>query len=568
MGNYLTNTLPNYFNSSDYLTTFPFPLILPNKGKEPDDSPVRGGTFPLRRLLIEDGRTCGHVLSGFHSIEFITMEKEIANSRFASGLGIVPFRYDRSNIQVGIVHIGVGNFHRAHEEYYTNRLLEEPDQQQWGICGVALLPSDVHLIRALQGQDGLYTLTVCGRDGQNTVYEIGSLVELIWGVEHPSAVIDRIASPQTRLITLTITEGGYNINKETGLFQLEDIAVRHDLLNPERPQTVFGFVAAGLRKRRAEGNGPITILSCDNLQHNGNTTKLAFTSFIRAQDPSLADWMEQNVSFPNSMVDRITPAVTPADVERLNRENGTQDAAPVYCEDFIQWVLEDRFVAGRPAWEKVGAEMTSDVSVYENMKLSLLNASHTLLSYPAFLAGYRKVDDTMHDIRFVRYLRQFMDLDMTPYVPAPPHTNLEVYKQTLIERFANRSVSDQVSRLCFDGASKIPVYLVPNLIKMLRDEADLTRVAFFTAAYRHYLKYRQDDQGNIYEVDDPWLTAEDWIHIGSDEPLDFLLLSPFSQAELQTDERFTEAYLHMVTNIREDGVLAVLDAITGGEEDE
>lgn len=471
---------------------------------------------------------------------------------------VISFNYNREQVKAGIVHIGVGNFHRAHEAYYTNQLLEDTTQQRWGICGVALLPGDERLFKTLQKQDNEYTLTVCGRDGEDEAYQIGSLVELIWGVENPDTVINKIANEDIKILTLTITEGGYNLDKSTGDFILTDENVAYDLAHPHTPKTVFGFVAEGLRRRAQAGNGPITILSCDNLQHNGNTAKKAFVSFIAAQDKELAEWVSGNVTFPNSMVDRITPATTPEDIERLNQKNGTNDGAPVYCEDFVQWVIEDNFIAGRPAWERVGVEFTNDVTAYENMKLSLLNASHTLLSYPAFLAGYRKVDDTMHDERFAYYLRTFMDKDITPYVPAPGDTDLELYKQTLIERFGNRSVSDQLSRLCFDGVSKIPVYVMPNLIKMIRDHADFTRVAFFTAAYRHYLKYTTDDKGQAYEVNDPWLTVEDQMLIASDEPLDFLALSPFQSTDLKAAGDFVTMYLNMVRDIKERGILEIL----------
>ena len=214
------------------------------------------------------------------------------------------------------------------------------------------------------------------------------------------------------------------------------------------------------------------------MQHNGDTAKRVFATFFSAQDKELAAWVEQNVTFPNSMVDRITPSTTPYDVKRLNELNGTNDEVPVYCEDFIQWVIEDNFIAGRPAWENVGVEFTDDVTAFENMKLSLLNASHTVLSYPSYLSGYRKVDEAMHDARFEQLLRDYMDMDITPYVPAPKNTDLNLYKQTLIERFGNRLVSDQISRLCADGASKYPVYVMPNLGMMIRDNADMTRVAF------------------------------------------------------------------------------------------
>jgi mannitol 2-dehydrogenase len=380
-------------------------------------------------------------------------------------------------------------------------------------------------------------------------------------MEEAEAILVKIADKNIRIITLTITEGGYNMEKSTGEFILDDPAIQHDLQNPHAPKTVFGFIAEGLRRRKALGNGPVTILSCDNLQHNGNTARKAFSTFFKAQDAELAEWVAENVTFPNSMVDRITPATRPEDITRLNEKNGTEDKAPVYCEDFIQWVIEDNFIAGRPAWEKVGAEFTDDVTAYENMKLSLLNASHTLLSYPSFLAGYRKVDDAMHDERIARFVRVFMDEDITPYVPAPGNTDLELYKQTLVERFGNRSVSDQVARLCFDGISKFPVYVMPNLIKMIADGAALKRVVYLIAAYRHYLKYKVDDNGASFEVAEPWLTAEDEAVIASDNPVDFLSLSAFSSTDLKAAQRFVELYLQMVDDIKQRGAMPVLESI-------
>ena len=474
---------------------------------------------------------------------------------------LISYNYSRNQVSAGILHIGVGNFHRAHAEYYTNLLLENASQQQWGICGAMLLPGDEPLYRSLKSQEQIYTLTVCGRDGVDEAYRIGSLVELYWAMEEAEAILAKIADKSIRIITLTITEGGYNMEKSTGEFILDDPTIQHDLQNPLSPKTVFGFIAEGLRRRKALGNGPITILSCDNLQHNGNTARKAFCTFFKAQDEELAAWVAENVTFPNSMVDRITPATRPEDIVRLNEKNGTEDKAPVYCEDFIQWVIEDNFIAGRPAWESVGAEFTDDVTAYENMKLSLLNASHTLLSYPSFLSGYRKVDDAMHDERIAKFVRVFMDEDITPYVPAPGNTDLELYKQTLVERFGNRSVSDQVARLCFDGISKFPVYVMPNLIKMIADGAELKRVAYLIAAYRHYLKYKVDDKGASFEVAEPWLTAEDEALIASDNPVDFLGLSAFSSTDLKASQAFVELYLQMVSDIKQQGAMPVLESI-------
>lgn len=478
------------------------------------------------------------------------------------GNKLKPFGYDRENLSAGILHIGVGNFHRAHEEYYTNLLLADtPSASGWAIKGAMLMPGDEALYKSLKAQKGLYTLTICGRDGHNEAVEIGSLIDLMWIGENPQAILNTIADPAIRIISLTITEGGYNIDSNTGEFNLNDEGVKHDLADPANPRTVFGIVAEGLRRRMAADAGAVTILTCDNLQHNGDTARKAFTSFFKAQDPTLAAWVEKNVTFPNSMVDRITPATHPADVERLNAMNGTHDKAPVYCEDFIQWVIEDKFANGRPQWERVGVEFTDDVTAFENMKLSLLNASHTLLSYPSFLMGYRKVDEAMKDPLIERLVKDFMDTDITPYVPAPGTINLEDYKQTLIERFGNAAVSDQVARLCFDGLSKFPVYVTPNLTKMVRDGKELKRLAFLIAAYRHYLKYEVDDCGNHYDVAEPRMTPETAALVNSDNPIDFLDAEAFAGAGLKDSAAFKADYLKYVDEIKSAGVKSLLESM-------
>lgn len=476
-------------------------------------------------------------------------------------MNVNHYPYERKNIKTGILHIGVGNFHRAHQAFYTNQLLNDQDQSNWGICGVCLLPNDEKIVDKLRAQNLNYTLTVCGRDGNEAIYQIGSLQELIWAPEGPAAVFDKIADNDIKIITLTITEGGYNIDKSTKLFMLNNELIRHDLENPSRPKTVFGFVAQGLRQRMKRLNSSITILSCDNLQHNGNTARMAFTTFIAAQDKELAAWVADYVTFPNSMVDRITPATTAEDVERLNKKSGIADQTPVYCEDFIQWVIEDNFIAGRPAWERVGVEFTDDVTTFENMKLGLLNASHTLLSYPAFIKGYRKVDEAMHDEQIIKLVRDFMDIDITPLVPAPKGVDLEAYKQTLIERFANPAVSDQISRLCADGLSKFPIYIMHNLKTMIGNAQELERHAFLFAAYRHYLKYKTDDLGQAYQIAEPWITSEDQMLIDSDTAIDFLDLSAFKNEDLKTHIPFLDLYMLYAREIKEKGIRTTLQTV-------
>lgn len=493
-------------------------------------------------------------------------KEDVANTRqVAVKQKIAVYDYDRNDLKPGFLHIGVGNFHRAHMEAYLDTLMGEEvfRQKEWSVVGAMLMPQDKALYEALKSRDGIYTLTICGRDGKNECREIRTLDKLCWAGEDPEAILNWMAHPGIRVISMTITEGGYNIDRESGEFDLENPLVKADIADPSHPQTVFGYVAEGLRRRRDRGNFPITVLSCDNLQHNGDTARKAFMTFIKAQDPDLATWAEKNVTFPNSMVDRITPATTPADRERLNKQNGTDDPAPVFCEDFTQWVIEDKFAYGRPKWEDVGVEMTDDVSAYENMKLSLLNASHTILSYPAFLGGYRKVDEAMGDEAITGLVRQYMDLDATPYVPAPGDTDLDLYKKTLIERFGNKAVSDQVARLCMDGLSKFPVYVVPILARMLADGRDLTRMAFTLAAYRRYLRGGKDDQGEAYTIDEPWLSPADKKLIDSEDPLDFLKLAAFAEAKPADNPEFARLYLRMANEIENNGAMNTLRSILG-----
>ena len=450
--------------------------------------------------------------------------------------------FERKNVKAGIVHFGVGNFHRAHLECYTDRLIRLGGHDDWGVCGAMILPQDERLYNALKSQDCRYTLTAFAPDGNVETGYIESLVNVYWGVTEREEIISKIASEDIKIITLTITEGGYDIETENA---------RHDVSCPSEPLTAFGYVAEGLRRRMAAGH-PVTILSCDNLQHNGRVAQNAFMTFFERQDPALAQWAKENVTFPSCMVDRITPATRPDDIERLNKLNGTDDKAPVYCEDFIQWVVEDNFIAGRPAWEKVGVQFTSDVSPYENIKLSLLNASHTLLSYPSALLGHVKVDAAMRDERISKLVRDFMDTDITPLVDVPSDVNLDHYKASLMSRFANPAISDQVSRLCGDGLSKFVVYVVPNLERMLAEGRYIDRVAFLLSSYRKYLRASVCD--GAYEIFEPCMTEEDKGLICSSDALDFLMLPPFKALELGKHKDFSEKYLHYFAHDVEDAL--------------
>lgn len=420
------------------------------------------------------------------------------------------FKYNRAEIKAGIVHFGVGNFHRAHLEAYTNLLLEDPSQKCWGVFGAMIMPTDGLLFNALKEEDGIYQLTTCSPSGERHSMLIGSLIELAWGEMDSRPIIAKIASEEIKIITLTITEGGY----------------KADL---DKPRTVFWYVAEGLKRRMAK-DLPVTILSCDNMQQNGNAAKCAFMSYFEAKYPEVAEWAKEKVTFPNSMVDRITPATK------------SGKATNVCCEDFIQCVVEDKFIAGRPAWEKVGVTFTDDVTPYEIMKLSLLNASHTLLSYPAYMEGFRKVDTVLADERYRTMIKLFMNRDVTPYVPVPEGVDLEAYKDLLIKRFSNKAISDQVSRLCGDGIAKFAVYVVPILKQMLRDGKDISIEAFLIAVYCKYLVGAHTESGENITIFEPHITLADKMLISGGSPVEFLKISPFVSLELDKYPVFMEKY--------------------------
>ncbi|MGF0336055.1 mannitol dehydrogenase family protein [Ectopseudomonas toyotomiensis] len=410
--------------------------------------------------------------------------------------------YTPEMIRTGIAHFGVGGFHRAHQAVYTDALMNQGLALDWGICGVGVRSEDRVMRDALASQDYLYTLVELGDEPDLPVRVIGAITNMLLAEESPQALIDKLADPGIRIVSLTITEGGYCIDDSTGEFLAELPAIQHDLRHPESPQSVFGFLCAALAKRRAAGIPAFTLMSCDNLPHNGDVTRKALLAFAHLADHELATWIDHHVSFPNAMVDRITPMTSAAHRQQLAEQHGVDDAWPVVCEPFVQWVLEDKFVSGRPAWEEVGVQFTDDVTPYEEMKIKLLNGSHLALTYLGFLKGYRFVHETLNDPLLRRYVRAFMDLDVTPQLAPVPGIDLSTYKDTLIERFSNQAIADQLERVCSDGSSKFPKFIVPTLNRLIEDGRPLERVALVVAAWALYLK-GVDENGTRYRIPDP-----------------------------------------------------------------
>jgi mannitol-1-phosphate/altronate dehydrogenase len=371
-------------------------------------------------------------------------------------------RFDPADVRAGIVHLGLGGFHRAHMARYTHDLMDRgPSAAEWGIVGVGLLPADVRVRDALAPQDGLYTL-VERQDGDEAATVIGSVREVIFAGDSSWAALDAIDDPAIRIVSLTVTENGYCLNPATKALDRGHPSIVHDLAHPDRPRSAVGILVEAYRRRMAAGARAFTALTCDNIQNNGVVLRGVVLTLAGWRDQALAEWIAVNASFPSTMVDRITPVTTPAQIQDLTVRFGLADRWPVFCERFRQWVIEDDFVAGRPAWEEVGAQFVTDVAPYEFMKLRLLNASHLAIAGLGRLVGHVYIDEAVRDPLLRSYMRALMDRETAPTLPPVPGVDLETYKAQLLERFGNVAIKDTVDRVNADA----PINL---LVEPIRD---------------------------------------------------------------------------------------------------
>ena len=462
-------------------------------------------------------------------------------------------KYDRTKVKAGILHIGIGGFHRAHEAFYTDELLNGNSDYNWGICGVALLDFDQKIYQTLKDQNGLYTLIVKELDGTLTKTIIGSIVDYLFAPENPTAVIQRIANPDIKIITLTITEGGYNYNEATGEFEINNPLIQHDLKNPNDPKTVFGYLTQGLKLRKEGNISGCTIQSCDNIQGNGHVTKKMLLSYVKHAEPELVSWIESHVSFPNSMVDRITPATVPADITALKETSGILDEWPVVCEPFKQWVIEDDFIEGRPVWEQVGAQFVEDVVPYEKMKLSLLNAGHSVLGILGTLIGYATIDEVVNDDAVRAFLSAYMENEVTPTLGKLEGVDLKDYMHSLIQRFGNIYIKDQVDRICSESSAKIPKFILPTIHGQLNGNGSIDLAAFVIAAWAIY-GLGVDENGNKIQVRDAMEGVLRNKAIASKtNPKTFLEIEPIF-GSLADSESFVETYTKAYKDIMQFGV--------------
>ncbi|UMB54644.1 mannitol dehydrogenase family protein [Lutibacter sp. A64] len=468
--------------------------------------------------------------------------------------------YNRKNIKTGIVHVGIGGFHRAHEAYYTDQLLHDEAVKEWGICGVALLNFDTKIYNTLKEQDGLYTLVIKELDGSLTKRVIGSIVDYLYAPENPLKVIEKMASPDVKIITLTITEGGYNYNEATGAFDFDNPLIQHDLEFSQAPKTIFGYLTEALKLRKENGLKGVTIQSCDNIQGNGHMAKKMLLSYVKIAAPDLVYWIEKNVSFPNSMVDRITPATSPSDISNLLETSGIEDAWPVVCEPFKQWVIEDDFIAGRPAWETVGAQFVEDVVPFEKMKLSLLNAGHSVLGILGDLMGYATIDESVHNTAIKSFLTNYMNIEVTPTLAGLENVNLDAYKESLLQRFGNIYIKDQLDRICSESSAKFPIFILPTVNKQLKKNGSVEFASFVVAAWAIY-SLGKNENGKPLLIKDAMKTILNEKAIAAkNNPKEFLEITSIF-GKLKDSQTFVNAYTTAYNNIVTYGVEKCIIAI-------
>lgn len=425
----------------------------------------------------------------------------------AANLGNLPPnvaapKYRSSDLTPGILHFGVGNFHRAHQAVYLDDLFNAGVDRDWALVGAGVFEGEKAGREKLASQDFLTTL-VEQDDGHMQARVTGAMIDFIEPGDS-AAIIARLADPAVRIVSLTITEGGYFIDPASGAFNPEHPAIVADAADIDRPSTVFGLILAGLKRRRQAGVPAFTIMSCDNIPHNGHVTADAIIGLARIADDGLAEWVRENIAFPNGMVDRITPATTERERAILSEKFGIEDAWPVFCEPFRQWVLEDNFPAGRPALEKAGVQFVDDVSPFELMKIRILNGGHATIAYPAGLMGIHFVHEAMQEPLVRAFLAKLERDEIIPTVPPVPGVMLEEYFELIEKRFSNPKIGDTVRRLCLDGSNRQPKFIIPTIADRLKVGKGIEGLALESALWCRYCFGTTESGAEIAPNDPNW----------------------------------------------------------------
>ena len=468
--------------------------------------------------------------------------------------------YARDDLSPGIVHFGVGNFHRAHLQVYLDRLMNAGRDLDWAIVGAGVTPYDARMRDALAGQDWLSTV-VEQSAAKSEARVTGVMTDFLPPMDG-RAIIAGLADPATRIASLTVTEGGYFVNPALGKFDPEHPAIIADARNPDDPKTVFGLILAGLKARRAAGRAPFTVMSCDNVPHNGNVCRDAVAGLAAAQDAGFAAWVRDNVAFPNAMVDRIAPATSDRERAITRDEFGIDDAWPVFCEDFIQWVVEDKFTAGRPAFETVGAEFVADVTPWEMMKIRILNGGHAIIAYPAGLMDIHFVHEGMENPLVRAFLQKLERDEIIPIVPPVPNTDLDGYFRKVEERCLNPKIGDTIRRLCLDGSNRQPKFIIPSIADRLDKGLPVEGLALESALWCRYCE-GTTDSGKVTEPNDPnWDRLQAKARAAKSNPAAWLSMADIYGRTAQAPA-FADAFARWLGALWADGTEATLRRYLG-----
>lgn len=490
----------------------------------------------------------------------MTHTLSLANLADIASTAAVP-AYRREQLKAGILHFGVGNFHRAHQAIYLHELFNKGRDLDWAILGAGIMPSDRLMKEKLEAQD--FLTTVVEQDNNRSAATVTGPMTGILTAPDFDKIVAALADPAIRIVSMTITEGGYYIDPATGKFDPTHPAMVADAGDPSHPKSVFGLIISGLKARRAAGIPPFTVMCCDNIPGNGEVTEATVTGLANLSDPDFADWIEENVAFPNAMVDRITPATGEREIGIARDTYGIDDKWPVFCEEFKQWVLEDKFPLGRPALEEVGVTFVPDVAPYELMKLRILNGGHAAIAYPAALMDIHFVHESMENPLIRAYLAKLENEEIIPIVPPVPNTSLADYFRLIESRFLNPKIGDTIPRLAQDGSNRQPKFILPSTADRLAKGLDVTGLALVSALWCRYFE-GVTDSGKDIIFNDP---SADRLHAtalaSKDDPLAFLALSDIF-GKVGENPQFIKRFGEALASLRSVGTAETLQRYLDG----
>ena len=474
------------------------------------------------------------------------------NNKNLPKFNIIKPQYDRSKLSPGIVHIGVGNFHRAHLSWYLHRLMQKNKNLDWGIIGSGVLNYDREMQQKLKKQDFLTTLIELDPQGNKNCEIIGPMIDYASVETNNLSLINAMSDSRIRIVSLTVTEGGYFLDGENGELDFTNPDIVNDINNPNSPKTVFGAIVYALNIRRNNGHGPITCLSCDNLIKNGDKLKQAVIGIAKNTNKDLSDWILENCTFPNSMVDCIVPSTGKRELE-LVKKIGINDSVPVVHENFRQWVIEDKFCAGRPNWEDVGVQFSSKVHQYEEQKIRILNAGHQIIANAAELLSIDTIDKAIKHEGIYSFLKKVMKEEIIPHVNPLPDLSPEKYFESILNRFLNPEIKDTTRRVAFDGSSRHSLFLVPSINDSIKNKMPLKGLALVQALWAKMCQGVREDNSMIENNDPIWEILNTYAIEAKKNPLKWLDIKEV-YGNLDHDQSFKELFINWFNSLEELGV--------------